>query len=142
VTPAAGRDLSKLCAVGSTGSPLSAKGFRWVYSELGGNTWLFSMSGGTDVCTAFVGGVPTLRVYEGELQARSLGAKVEAFDEHGRPLIGEVGELVLTEPLPSMPIYLWSSRNSPQETSAWGCSSEVCTIATASSSRPRNMCAA
>ena len=108
VEPAAGRDLSRLRAVGSTGSPLSAAGFRWVYEELGDETWLFSMSGGTDVCTAFVGGVPTLPVDEGELQARSLGAKVEAFDEQGRPLIGRVGELVLTEPLPSMPIYLWN----------------------------------
>jgi acetoacetyl-CoA synthetase len=106
--PAAGRDLSRLRAVGSTGSPLSPDGFRWVYDELGDETWLFSMSGGTDVCTAFVGGVPGLPVYEGELQARSLGAKVEAFDEQGRPLIGEVSELVLTEPLPSMPIYLWN----------------------------------
>ena len=108
VEPAAGRDLSRLRAVGSTGSPLSADGFRWVYGQLGDETWLFSMSGGTDVCTAFVGGVPTLPVYEGELQARSLGAKVEAFDEQGRPLIDQVGELVLTEPLPSMPIYLWN----------------------------------
>ena len=66
------------------------------------------MSGGTDVGTAFVGGVPTLPVYEGELQARSLGAKVEAFDEQGRPVVDEVGELVLTEPLPSMPLYLWN----------------------------------
>ena len=108
VEPAAGRDLSRLRAVGSTGSPLSPDGFRWVYDSLGEDTWLFSMSGGTDVCTAFVGGVPGLPVYEGELQARALGAKVEAFDEHGRPLIGEVGELVLTEPLPSMPICLWN----------------------------------
>ena len=108
VEPAAGRDLSRLRAVGSTGSPLSPAGFRWVYDSLGEDTWLFSMSGGTDVCTAFVGGVPGLPVYEGELQARALGAKVEAFDEHGRPLIGEVGELVLTEPLPSMPTCLWN----------------------------------
>ena len=63
--------------------------------------------GGTDVCTAFVGGVPTLPVYHGELQARALGAKVEAFDEDGRSLVGEVGELVITEPMPSMPLYLW-----------------------------------
>jgi acetoacetyl-CoA synthetase len=107
VKPGLGRDLSRLRAVGSTGSPLSADGFRWIYDELGDETWLFSMSGGTDVCTAFVGGVPTLPVVEGELQGRALGANVEAFDEHGRPLIDEVGELVLTEPLPSMPIYLW-----------------------------------
>jgi len=108
VEPGAGRDLSALRAVGSTGSPLAPEGFDWVYEHLGADTWLFSTSGGSDVCTAFVGGVPTLPVYEGELQARSLGAKVESFDEHGRPLIGEVGELVLTEPLPSMPLYLWN----------------------------------
>ncbi|MDX6480374.1 MAG: acetoacetyl-CoA synthetase, partial [Gaiellaceae bacterium] len=69
--------------------------------------WLFSTSGGTDVCSAFVGGVPTLPVYEGELQARALGAKVESFDEAGNSLVGQVGELVLTEPLPSMPICFW-----------------------------------
>jgi acetoacetyl-CoA synthetase len=107
IEPAAGRDLSALRTVGSTGSPLAPEGFRWVYDQLGRDTWLFSTSGGTDVCTAFVGGVPTLPVYEGELQARSLGAKVEAFDEQGRPVIDEVGELVLTEPLPSMPVFLW-----------------------------------
>ena len=106
VEPRRGRDLSRLRSVGSTGSPLSADGFRWVYDSLG-DVWLFSTSGGTDVCSAFVGGVPTLPVYEGELQARSLGAKVESFDEEGKPHIGRVGELVLTEPLPSMPLYLW-----------------------------------
>ncbi|HVV57595.1 MAG TPA: acetoacetate--CoA ligase [Gaiellaceae bacterium] len=108
VRPRRGRDLSRLRAVGSTGSPLAPEGFRWVYDELGSDTWLFSTSGGTDVCSAFVGGVPTLPVYEGELQARSLGAKVEAFDEDGRPVVDEVGELVLTEPLPSMPLRLWN----------------------------------
>ena len=108
VEPGRGRDLSALRSVGSTGSPLSPEGFRWVYEHIGADTWLFSMSGGTDVGTAFVGGVPTLPVYEGELQARSLGAKVEAFDEQGRPVVDEVGELVLTEPLPSMPLYLWN----------------------------------
>jgi len=77
IEPAKGRDL-KLHAVGVTGSPLSPEGFQWVYDELGSDTWLFSTSGGTDVCTAFVGGVPTLPVYRGELQARSLGAKIEA----------------------------------------------------------------
>jgi len=108
IEPAAGRDLSRLQAVGSTGSPLAPEGFQWVYDHVGADTWLFSTSGGTDVCTAFVGGVPTLPVYEGELQARALGAKVEAFDEHARPVIGEVGELVLTEPLPSMPLFFWN----------------------------------
>jgi acetoacetyl-CoA synthetase len=108
VEPGAGRDLSKLRNVGSTGSPLSPEGFQWVYGHVGEDTWLFSTSGGTDVCTAFVGGVPTLPVYRGELQARSLGCKVEAWDEDGKPLIGQVGELVITEPMPSMPICFWN----------------------------------
>jgi acetoacetyl-CoA synthetase len=107
VEPAAGRDLSRLRAVGSTGSPLSPEGFRWVYDKLGDHIWLFSTSGGTDVCSAFVGGVPTLPVYVGELQARSLGAAVESWDEDGHAQVGKVGELVLTQPLPSMPIFFW-----------------------------------
>jgi acetoacetyl-CoA synthetase len=107
VQPKAGRDLSRLDSVGSTGSPLAPEGFDWVRDELGADTWLFSTSGGTDVCTAFVGGVPTLPVYRGELQARALGAKVESWSEDGRSLVGEVGELVITEPMPSMPLYLW-----------------------------------
>jgi acetoacetyl-CoA synthetase len=114
VEPRSGRDLSPLRGVGSTGSPLSPEGFAWVYEHVGSDTWLFSMSGGTDMCTAFVGGVPTLPVYEGELQARSLGAKVEAFDEDGNALIGEVGELVLTEPMPSMPVSLWGDDDGSQ----------------------------
>jgi acetoacetyl-CoA synthetase len=111
IEPAQGRDLSSLQAVGSTGSPLSPEGFQWVYDKLGEHIWLFSTSGGTDVCSAFVGGVPTLPVYRGELQARALGAKVESWDEDGRPRIGAVGELVITEPLPSMPIYFWGDES-------------------------------
>jgi acetoacetyl-CoA synthetase len=109
--PGAGRDLSRLRSVGSTGSPLSPEGFDWIYQHLGSDTWLFSTSGGTDVCTAFVGGVPLLPVYRGELQGRALGAKVESFDEDGRPVIDEVGELVITEPMPSMPIYFWDDED-------------------------------
>ena len=108
VEPAGGRDLSALEAVGVTGSPLSPEGFSWVYDQLDADTWLFSTSGGTDVCTAFVGGVPTLPVYRGELQARSLGCDVHAFDEAGRSVIGEVGELVITQPMPSMPVCFWN----------------------------------
>ena len=107
VEPRAGRDLSLLEALGSTGSPLSPEAFDWVYDQLGPDVWLFSTSGGTDLCTAFVGGVPTLPVYRGELQARALGAKVEAWNADGKPVVGEVGELVITEPMPSMPLYLW-----------------------------------
>jgi acetoacetyl-CoA synthetase len=111
VDPRAGRDLSRLRAVGSTGSPLSPDGFDWVYERLGPDVWLFSTSGGTDLCTAFVGGVPTLPVYRGELQARALGAKVEAWNEDGVPVVGEVGELVITEPMPSMPLRLWGDED-------------------------------
>jgi acetoacetyl-CoA synthetase len=111
VEPGSGRDLGALKAVGSTGSPLSPEGFDWIYRHLGRDTWLFSTSGGTDLCTAFVGGVVTLPVYRGELQARALGAAVEAWDEGGRPLVEEVGELVVTEPMPSMPLYLWGDED-------------------------------
>jgi acetoacetyl-CoA synthetase len=111
VEPRSGRDLSGLDSVGSTGSPLAPEGFDWVREHLGEDVWLFSTSGGTDVCTAFVGGVPTLPVYRGELQARALGAKVEAWSEDGRSLVGEVGELVITEPMPSMPLYLWGDED-------------------------------
>jgi acetoacetyl-CoA synthetase len=111
VEPGTGRDLSALKAVGSTGSPLSPEGFDWIYQHVGRDTWLFSTSGGTDLCTAFVGGVATLPVYRGELQARALGAAVEAWDEDGRPVVEEVGELVVTEPMPSMPIRFWGDED-------------------------------
>ena len=107
VEPGAGRDLGRLKAVGSTGSPLSPEGFDWIYEHLGCDTWLFSTSGGTDLCTAFVGGTPLLPVYRGELQARALGAAVEAWDEEGNAVVDEVGELVVTEPMPSMPVFFW-----------------------------------
>ncbi len=107
VEPARDHDLHALRAIGSTGSPLAPESFRWVYEHVGAEVWLFSTSGGTDVCTAFVGGCPLLPVYEGELQCRALGCAVEAFDEQGNSLIDEVGELVITEPMPSMPLFLW-----------------------------------
>jgi len=105
--PGRGRDLSRLGAVGSTGSPLSPEGFDWIYEHLGADTWLFSTSGGTDLCTAFVGGCVMLPVYRGELQGRALGAAVEAWNEAGEAVVDEVGELVVTEPMPSMPVYFW-----------------------------------
>ena len=111
VEPGAGRDLSRLGAVGSTGSPLSPEGFDWIYEHLGADTWLFSTSGGTDLCTAFVGGVSLLPVYRGELQGRALGAAVEAWDEDGNAVVDEVGELVVTEPMPSMPVRFWGDED-------------------------------
>ena len=108
IEPGRDFDLSALKSIGSTGSPLPPEGFDWVYKNVKEDVWLFSMSGGTDLCTAFVGGCPLLPVRSGELQCRSLGAKVEAYDEKGNSLLDEVGELVITEPMPSMPLYLWS----------------------------------
>ncbi|MCS6773972.1 MAG: acetoacetate--CoA ligase [Thermoflexales bacterium] len=101
-------DLSALRAVGSTGSPLSEEGFRWVYQCVKPDVWLVPISGGTDVCTAFVGGCPLLPVRAGEMQCRYLGADVQAFDEAGNPLTDQVGELVVRQPMPSMPIYFWN----------------------------------
>jgi acetoacetyl-CoA synthetase len=104
----ADRDLSALRSVGSTASPLSPEAFAWVYEQLGRDTWLFSSSGGTDVCTSFVGGCPLLPVQAGELQARCLGVAVDAFDDTGRSVVDEVGELVVTQPMPSMPVSFWN----------------------------------
>jgi acetoacetyl-CoA synthetase len=111
VEPGSGRDLGALKAIGSTGSPLSPEGFDWIYEHVGRETWLFSTSGGTDLCTAFVGGAVTLPVHRGEIQARALGAAVEAWNEDGEPVVEEVGELVVTEPMPSMPLRLWGDED-------------------------------
>ncbi|MDQ6914801.1 MAG: acetoacetate--CoA ligase [Actinomycetota bacterium] len=108
LSPARDHDLLTLRSLGSTGSPLAPEGFSWAYDEVKPDLWLFSTSGGTDVCTAFVGGVPTLPVYRGELQGRALGAAVRAFDEAGREVVDQVGELVITEPMPSMPLFFWN----------------------------------
>ena len=101
-------DLSALRSVGSTGAPLPPQGFAWVYDEVKRDVMLSSLSGGTDVCTAFVGGAPLLPVHAGEIPARLLGCKVEAYDETGHPVVGEVGELVITAPMPSMPVMFWN----------------------------------
>jgi acetoacetyl-CoA synthetase len=98
--------LEQLRGLGSTGAPLPAEGFRWVHDQLP-DVWLASISGGTDVCSAFVGGSPWVPVLEGRISCRYLGAAVEAFDDDGRSVVGSQGELVLTQPLPSMPVSLW-----------------------------------
>jgi acetoacetyl-CoA synthetase len=108
VEPARAVDLSALHSIGSTGSPLPPEGFAWLYEQVAPDVLVGSTSGGTDVCTSFVTSCPLLPVYPGEIQCRALGAKVEAFDEQGRPVVGEVGELVVTEPLPSMPLLFWN----------------------------------
>jgi len=101
-------DLSALRGIGSTGSPLPPEAFTWVYDAVGKDLQLGSMSGGTDVCTGFVGHCPLLPVRSGVISGRSLGARVESFDESGKPVVGKVGELVLTEPMPSMPVMFWN----------------------------------
>ncbi len=108
VEPALSVDLSTLRGIGSTGSPLPAEGFNYVHQAVAPSVRLESVSGGTDVCTAFVGGSPLVPVWEGEISCRALGAAVEAFAEDGRALIGEQGELVLTAPMPSMPVRFWN----------------------------------
>jgi acetoacetyl-CoA synthetase len=108
LAPEGNHDLSRLRAVGSTGSPLSPEGFRWVYDHVGAGTWLFSISGGTDIASAFIGGSEILPVYAGELQARCLGVAAAAWDDDGRELHDEVGELVVTRPMPSMPVRFWN----------------------------------
>lgn len=101
-------DLGALRGLGSTGAPLPAEGFTWVYENVGDHLQLQSLSGGTDVCTGFVGGVPLLPVHAGEITCRALGAKVEARSGDGSPVIGQLGELVITEPMPSMPVGFWN----------------------------------
>ena len=101
-------DLSKIRAVGSTGSPLSLPGFAWIYENVNEQLALESLSGGTDLCTAFVGGCRIQPIYAGEIQGASLGAKVQAWNEAGEAVVNEVGELVIAEPMPSMPLYFWN----------------------------------
>ena len=107
VEPAAVADLSRLAMLGSTGSPLPPEAYEWILRQVRADLWINPIAGGTDFASAFFGGNSMLPVHAGEMQCRCLGAKVEAFDDAGRPLIDEVGELVCTAPLPSMPLYLW-----------------------------------
>ena len=108
LAPGSELEFEALRAVGSTGAPLSPEGFEWVYENWKRDVWLGSISGGSDVCTGFVASSPLLPVRAGRIQCNCLGARVEAFDPAGQPLIGEVGELVVTEPLPSMPVFFWN----------------------------------
>jgi acetoacetyl-CoA synthetase len=108
LSPGKDMDLSRLRGIGSTGSPLPPEGFHWVYDQVGTDLQLGSFSGGTDLCTGFVGPSPLLPVRAGLIAGRCLGAKVEAYDPGGEPVTGEVGELVITVPMPSMPVGFWN----------------------------------
>jgi acetoacetyl-CoA synthetase len=108
ISPGSKYNLAGLRSLGSTGSTLPPEGFEWVYDHISKDIWLASMSGGTDVCSAFVGGNPWWNVWAGEIQCRALGCSLEAWDENGDPLIDEEGEMVITKPMPSMPVFFWN----------------------------------
>lgn len=108
VHPSRDFDLSSVQCVATTGSPLPPDGFRWLHDEVRDDLWIASVSGGTDVCSCFAGAVPTLPVHVGELQAPCLGTDLQSWDPSGNPLVDEVGELVVTNPMPSMPIHFWN----------------------------------
>jgi acetoacetyl-CoA synthetase len=112
-------DLAALRTLGSTGAPLTPDGFAWVYQEVKSDLLLASISGGSDLCTAFLGGCSLLPVRAGRIQCRQLGARVESFDVSGDPRIGQVGELVVTAPMPSMPIYFWNDPNEERYRSSY-----------------------
>jgi acetoacetyl-CoA synthetase len=119
IHPAQEFDLRSMESVGSTASPLTADGFRWLYDELGESVLVGSTSGGTDVCTPFVGSSPLLPVYAGEIQCRLLGAAVDVFDESGGSVEDTVGELVVTKPMPSMPLFFWNDPSKQQYREAY-----------------------
>nr|WP_242551693.1 acetoacetate--CoA ligase [Pseudomonas sp. Marseille-Q1929] len=108
VVPGERFDLHALRTVMPVGSPVSPQCNAWFYRNLKSDIWVTTGSGGTDICTGLVSGVPTLPVYAGEIQARALGVDAHAFDENGQPLIDQVGELVVTSPMPSMPVCFWN----------------------------------
>lgn len=103
--------LPHLRSIGSTGSPLPPEAFQWVYDAIGDNIWLISLSGGTDVCSGFVGGNTFDPVYKGEIQCRLLGCDLQSWDESGESVINEVGEMIIAQPMPSMPAFFWGDQN-------------------------------
>jgi len=111
VIPKKSANLSSLKTLLSTGSPLSKECFEWIYENVKKDLQLSSISGGTDIISCFMLGNPLLPVYPEEIQCRGLGMKVEAFNEEGNPIVGQKGELVCTQPFPSMPIYFWNDEN-------------------------------
>ncbi|HEY1053610.1 MAG TPA: acetoacetate--CoA ligase [Emticicia sp.] len=109
----------KIKTLGSTGSPLPPQAFEWIYENISKNLHLISLSGGTDVCSAFMGGCPYLPVYSGEIQCRMLGANIEAWNDEGNPIYNEVGELVIKNVMPSMPLYFWKDRDNQKYRSSY-----------------------
>ena len=112
-------DLSSLRGIGSTGAPLPAEGFRWVYESVSDTALLSSTSGGTDVCAPFVGATPIVPVYAGEISCRMLGVAVEAYGEDLKSVVGSLGELVITKPMPSMPVGFWGDEDGSRYRAAY-----------------------
>ncbi|MGA8113590.1 MAG: acetoacetate--CoA ligase [Actinocatenispora sp.] len=119
VVPRELTDLGRIRGLGSTGAPLPPEGFHWVYDAVGRDLMLSSFSGGTDVCTGFVGGSPLLPVYEGEISGPCLGCAVESYDANGHPQRGSLGELVITRPMPSMPVGFWGDSDGSRYADAY-----------------------
>ncbi|MFH4963743.1 acetoacetate--CoA ligase [Gaetbulibacter sp. M235] len=111
ITPKNQYDLNTLRSISSTGAPLPFEAFEYVYKNIKSDVWLCSMAGGTDVCTAFVGGTPFYAVHSGEIQCKTLGVSLYAYDDNGQPIEDDLGEMVIDEPMPSMPIYFWNDDN-------------------------------
>jgi acetoacetyl-CoA synthetase len=119
IRPAESCSFDRLRSISSTGSPLVPEGFDWIYQHIKKDIWLCSMSGGTDVCTAFVGGNPLLKLYKGEIQCRALGCALYAYNEQGQEVVEEVGEMVITKPMPSMPVFFWADPNKKKYISSY-----------------------
>ncbi len=119
IKPGKNFNISDLRSIGSTGAPLPPEAFVYVYEEIKKDLWLCSMSGGTDVCTAFVGSNPWEPVFEGEIQCRALGCALYAFDEQGKKVTNEVGEMVITKPMPSMPVFFWNDEGNKRYLSSY-----------------------
>lgn len=119
LTPGTDFDLSALRSIGSTGAPLPPEAFDWVYNHVKKDLWLCSMSGGTDVCTAFVGGIPSKPVRRGKIQGRALGCDLKSMDEDGNEVVGSLGEMVISNPMPSMPVYFWGDEENARYKSSY-----------------------
>lgn len=119
LTPGTDFNLSALRSIGSTGAPLPPEAFDWVYDQVKKDVWLCSMSGGTDVCTAFVGGIPDKPVRRGKIQGRALGCDLKSVDEDGNQVVASLGEMVISNPMPSMPIYFWGDENNARYSSSY-----------------------
>lgn len=117
--PKANHNLSSIRSISSTGAPLPAEAFNYVYDAIKTDVWLCSMAGGTDVCTAFVGGTPFYAVHTGEIQCRALGVSLHALDVKCQPVEDQLGEMVIDKPMPSMPIYFWNDENNARYKSSY-----------------------